>query len=105
MPMNARVRISIVGGRANADCGGSDGEDREADGQRTLASEPVAEAAGGEEQAREDERVAVDDPLQLAGRAPRSLINDGIATLSTVLSMPMISKLRHITASAHQRRA
>ena len=39
--------------------------------QRAVAAEAVAEAAGGEQQAGEHERVGVDDPLQLAGRRRR----------------------------------
>ena len=46
----------------------ADGEDDDADAQRPLAAEAVAEAAGGQQQAGEHERVAVDDPLELAVR-------------------------------------
>ena len=38
-----------------------------ADQQRPFAAEAVAEAAGGEQETGEDERVGVDDPLQLGG--------------------------------------
>ena len=37
-------------------------------GEAPVAAEAVAEAAGGEQQAGEHQRVGVDDPLQLAGR-------------------------------------
>ena len=46
------------------------GTDEEADQpelQRALATEPVAERAGREQQAGEHERVRGDDPLQLRG--------------------------------------
>ena len=45
----------------------ADAEDDEAEGERALPPEAVAEAAGGEQQAGEHERVGVDDPLELAG--------------------------------------
>ena len=66
MPMNARVAISCsraVGERRRQR---PDAEHHEAELQRAAPSEPVAEAAGGEQQAREHQRVAVDHPLQLA---------------------------------------
>ena len=44
------------------------GEQGEADLHHALAADAVAEAAGGHQQAGEDEDVGVDDPLQLAGR-------------------------------------
>ena len=42
-----------------------DEEDHQPELQRTLAAEPVADRAGGEQQAREHERVRRDHPLQL----------------------------------------
>ena len=41
---------------------------RQAERERPVAAEPVTEAARGEQQAGEHERVGVDDPLQLAAR-------------------------------------
>jgi hypothetical protein len=52
-------------------------EDREADGQHALATEPVAEHAGGEEQAGEDQRVRVDGPLQLTLAGPQAVLRVG----------------------------
>ena len=43
---------------------GGDAEDEQPDGERALAAEAVAEGAGREQQAGEDEGVGVDDPLQ-----------------------------------------
>ena len=55
---------------ASADERGADGarapKSDEADARTPRAAEPVAEAAGGEQQPGEHERVRVDDPLQLA---------------------------------------
>ena len=45
---------------------GPDAEDDDPDAQRPLAAEPIAQAAGREQQPREHQCVAVDDPLQLA---------------------------------------
>ena len=67
MPIEARVKISSVAPLARPDRIEPDAEDDQADHQRALAAEAVADAAHGEQQAGEDERVAVDDPLQLAG--------------------------------------
>jgi hypothetical protein len=47
-------------------------EQEEADLQRPLAAEAVADRTGGQEQAGEDEHVAVEDPLQVA-RAGREI--------------------------------
>ena len=46
--------------------GRGDREDRQPEGERSSAPESIAERAGEQEQAREDDRVRVDDPLQLA---------------------------------------
>ena len=51
---------------ASAESSEPDAEQRQADGEEPVATEAVAEASGGEQQAREHERVGVDDPLQLA---------------------------------------
>ena len=56
---------------------GAEAEDGEADREAALAAEAVAERAGGEQQAGEDEHVGVDDPLQLGAGAPRSLLERG----------------------------
>ena len=42
--------------------------------EEAVATEPVAEAPRGEQQAGEHERVGVDDPLQLAGRRPEAAL-------------------------------
>ena len=57
--------VGRAGGRAE---GGERGEQGQAAHQHPLAPDAVAEAAGGHQQAGEDEDVGVDDPLQLAGR-------------------------------------
>ena len=78
MPMSARVKISVVGRSARTPTERADAEDGQADGEEAVATEPVAEAAGGEQQAGEHERVGVDDPLQLAGgRAEAALGSSG----------------------------
>ena len=46
----------------------AEAEDRQAGLQRALAAEPVAEGAGRQQQAGEDEGVGVDDPLELGLR-------------------------------------
>jgi hypothetical protein len=43
-------------------------EDDQAERQRALATEPVAERAGGQQHSGEQQHVDVDDPLQLRGR-------------------------------------
>ena len=43
----------------------AEAEDEQAEGERLLAAEAVAERAGGEQGGGEDEHVGVDDPLQL----------------------------------------
>ena len=67
MPMKARVTISCVGAsRRSAEATEPTPKMTRPMLQRALAPEAVAEAAGGEQQAGEHERVGVDDPLQLA---------------------------------------
>ena len=81
-------------------------EDDEPELQRALASEAVADRAGGEQQAGEHERVGGDDPLQLrvgGVRAPRDSV--GMATFRLELPTKTISRLRQSTASVHHRRA
>ena len=75
-------------------------------GEGAAAAEPVAEAAGGQQQAGEHQHVGVDDPLQLAGGGVEVARTEacGRATLRIVLSSPMTSRLRHSTARVHQRR-
>ena len=67
-PIAARQRDQGVGRAGRGAEGGERGEQAEADHQHPLAPDAVAEAAGGHQQAGEDEDVGVDDPLQLAGR-------------------------------------
>ena len=68
MPMNARVAMSWSADARERRRERAEAEDHEPDLQRAAATEPVAQAAGGEEQAGEHERVRVDHPLQLAVR-------------------------------------
>ena len=56
----------VDGRRRQRRRGRADGEQHDADLQGALAAEAVAEAARREQQAGEDERVGVDDPLDLA---------------------------------------
>ena len=68
MPISARVAISTLAERRErrqqpSRCRRS----TRPTARKPVAAEAVAEAAGGEQQAGEDERVGVDDPLQLAG--------------------------------------
>jgi hypothetical protein len=63
----------------------SRGENAQADEEEPLAPEPVSQAAADEQQAREDHRVGVDDPLQFArggGKLPdkggQGHIEDGV---------------------------
>src|SRR5205085_984618 len=56
---------------------GAETEDGEAERERALAAEAVAERAGGEQQAREDEHVGVDDPLQLRRRSAEVVLEGG----------------------------
>ena len=69
-----------------------------------LPPEAVAEAARGEQQAREHERVRVDHPLELADRSRRGrAASVGSATLRIELSTMITSRLRHSTPRIHQR--
>ncbi|KGD19443.1 hypothetical protein DO70_4434 [Burkholderia pseudomallei] len=54
-------RRRVRGDAADERC---DGEEREPGGEQPARAEPVAERAGRQHQARERERVGVDDPLQ-----------------------------------------
>ena len=66
MPMTARARDERRHAAGERGRGRRGTEDDEAEGERALAPEPVAEAAGGEQQAGEHERVGVDHPLEVA---------------------------------------
>ena len=74
-PIRAREAISSVELLGDGRQQRADAEDRQPDDQRPLAAEAVAEAAGDQQQAGEDEQVAVHDPLQLA-RAGVELLAD-----------------------------
>ena len=68
MPIAARAARSA----ARATCASAASTEKtpntsQADLQGALAAEAIAEAAGGQQQAGEHQRVGVDDPLQLAG--------------------------------------
>ncbi len=65
-PMTPRVKMSWFGESTSATRDRSEPEDDHAELERAAAAEAVAERAGREQQAREHERVRVDDPLQLA---------------------------------------
>ena len=66
-PMAARAAISCSGRLGQAGEDRAHGEGDHAQLQGALAAEAVAQAARGEQQAGEDERVGVDHPLELAG--------------------------------------
>ena len=68
MPMNARVAISWSALVANADASEPRPKTTRPDLERAAAPEPVTQAARGEQQAGEHQRVGVDHPLQLAVR-------------------------------------
>ena len=78
--------------------------------RQPVAAEAVAEAAGGEQQAGEDEHVGVDDPLQLAGRRAEAALGSsgwasvGSATLRIVLSSVITIRLMQSTSSVSHRR-
>ena len=57
--------LLVIGGGPAGAATATDGP-READEQHALAAELVAEGAGREKEAGEDDHVGVDDPLQLA---------------------------------------
>ena len=69
---------------ASAQATEASGEEREADREEPAAAEAVGERAGGQHDARERERVGVDDPLQAAqarvevlGDARQRRVDDG----------------------------
>ena len=63
-PITARGADELVDAAGEGGGGRRDAEDHEADGERTLAAEPVAQRTEGEEEAGEHQRVRVDHPLQ-----------------------------------------
>ena len=98
--MSCHISVGERGRRSDAD-----EEDDQAELQRALAAEAVAERAGGEQQPGEHERVGGDDPLQLRlGGAAARATSVGMATLRLELPTKTISRLRHSTASVHHRR-
>ena len=66
-PISARMAISSSGESASAEPSEPRPKTTQAERQRALAPEAVAERAGGQQHAGEDEHVDVDDPLQLRG--------------------------------------
>ena len=68
MPMTARAAISCAGGARERRDSDAAPKTIEAAVQREPPPVPVAERAGGEQQAGEHEAVGVDDPLQRARR-------------------------------------
>ena len=73
MPMTARAPMTSAAESAkNVAYAEPSAEQHDAGLHEALAAEPIAEGAGGEEHAGEDQRVGVDDPLLLAvGQAER----------------------------------
>ena len=67
MPARARKAMSWPAVPAKADATDPTPKIDQAEAQRSLATEAVAEAAGGQQDAGVDDRVGVDDPLELAG--------------------------------------
>ena len=104
MPMSPRVKISWFGVSTSARRERAEPEHRHAELQRAAAAEAVTEAARGEQQAREHERVGVDDPLELAVASRRGRRTSvGIATLRIELSTMITSRLRQSTPRIHHR--
>ena len=103
-PMRARVAISISGEVASAERPEPRPKMARPIVSAALAAESVAERAGGEQQAGEDEHVRVDDPLQLRAGGAEVALERGSATLRMVLSSPMTSSEAERTTSIHQRR-
>ena len=66
MPMTARAAISARHAVGERGRGRRRAEHDQPDGERALAPEAVAQAPGRQEQPGEDQRVGVDDPLQVA---------------------------------------
>ena len=105
MPMNAAGDDELVRRVDERRRERAEPEHHEPELQRAAPAEPVTEAAGGEQQAREHERVGVDDPLQLAVASRRGRATSvGIATLRIELSRTMTSRLKQRTPRIHQRR-
>ena len=72
MPMNARVAMSCSELSDERGEQRAEAEQRQTELQRRQPAEAVTEAPGGEQQAREHERVRVDDPLELARASRRA---------------------------------
>ena len=67
------------------------------------ASVAVTDAAGGEEQAGEHDRVGGDDPLQLGRPGAQSPTSRGMATLMMVWSIEVTRRARTSTPRMRQR--
>ena len=104
-PIATRAAIRWLTSVATARRATSHAEDDKPDLQRPRPAEAVAEGAHRQQQPGEDEDVGIDDPLELGGRAPKVRWIVGRATLRTVLSSPMSTRLRQSTPRVHQRRA
>ena len=78
-PMSAREAMSMVASVERAASDGPEREHHQPGRERAPAPEAITEAARGEQQAREHQHVAVDDPLQLA-RARVELLADAWQT-------------------------
>ena len=104
-PCTARPAITTLGRAGEAADHGPDAEHHEADEQRLLAPEAVAERAGGEQQPGEHEGVGVDDPLQ-AGGAGAEVAPAGVgrATFSDDTAITTITSDRHSTPSRNHLR-
>ena len=81
------------------------GEDHEADHEDPAPAEQVGELAAGEHEGAEGERVAGDDPLELARSAGSATVwIDGSATFTTVLSSMIMNSPNETAASVHHLR-
>ena len=94
--------LARVVGLAGDEAG--EAEHDEAELQRALATEPVAEGAGREQHAGEDQGVGVEDPLQLGAGRPRLCWMLGMATFSELTATTIITRLMHSVPRISHRR-
>ena len=76
-PWMARATMSSVEVEDRAAAAEPGGEDRDADDEQPLATEPVAERGAGQQQDRERQRVGVDHPFELGDGGAEVGADDG----------------------------
>ena len=104
-PWLARATISMSRSGARPPAERGEREQQQRDDEHAALAEVVGGAAAEQQEAREGDRVRVDDPLQLGRGEVEAVWIDGSATLTMLRSRMTMNCATQQTASSHAERA